>query len=213
VRELLHTEAHQDVAAASPVPATLVAEQVMRRLSDAVTPPGIVAVVETPATDGPVPVRGPVLVLDRLNDPGNVGTLIRSSAALGASAVLIVGDSADPFGPKAVRASAGACYHLAVLRRDGLASTIDELHAAGLRCFALAAAGEASIVTVAGQHDVALVLGSESHGLSADGSRLDTLRIPMAQPIESLNVAAAGAIALHVLNGTAPDVTPEASGA
>lgn len=203
VREVLHTEDHADIVEGlRDVVATLVAPTVMRRLSGAVTPPGVVAVVATPASDGPLPTGGPVLVLDRLNDPGNVGTLIRSAAALGAVAVVIVGDGADPFGPKAVRASAGACYHVPVLRRQRLTEVVAGLREAGLRSFGLAAHGERSIDAVAGHTDVALVLGSESHGLDTDGPGLDgLLRIPMAGRVESLNVAAAGAIALHSLGG------------
>jgi RNA methyltransferase, TrmH family len=190
--------------------ATLVAPAAMRRLTGAVTPPGVVAVVDTPPTDRPLPSGGPVLVLDRLNDPGNVGTLVRSAAALGAVAVVIVGDSADPFGPKAVRASAGACYHVPVLRRERLEDVLAALRSAGLHCFGLAADAAWTVDSVAGRSDVALVLGSESHGLgseiaTSDGARLDgLLRIPMSGDVESLNVAAAGAIALHVVVHGAP---------
>ncbi len=200
VVELLHTDEHEDVSRAHPdVPASSVSEAVMRKVSEAVTAPGIVAVVTTPPIDAALPVGGPVLVLDRLNDPGNVGTLIRSAAALGASAVVITGESADPFGPKAVRASAGSCYHLPVLRRAALADAVMALRDAGLEPFGLAASGGREVASLAGRTDVALVLGSESHGLDAGHGDLERVRIPMAREVESLNVAAAGAIALHVL--------------
>jgi len=200
VRELLHTDEHEDVARAHPdVPATLVSGGAMRKVSEAVTPPGIVAVVATPPSEAALPGEGPVLVLDRLNDPGNVGTLIRSAAALGASAVVLTGESADPFGPKAVRASAGSCYHLPVLRRVALAETLTELRESGLEPFGLAASGARDIATLAGRTDLALVLGSEAHGLGAGLIDLERVRIRMAREVESLNVAAAGAIAMHVL--------------
>jgi tRNA G18 (ribose-2'-O)-methylase SpoU len=201
VREVLHTDEHADLVAGAPgVIATLVAPAAMRRLSGAVTPPGVIAVVDTPASDGPLPSGGPVLVLDRLNDPGNVGTLIRSAAALGATAVVVVGTAADPFGPKTVRASSGACYRVPVLRRDTLSEVVGGLRAVGMRSFGLAADAEHTIDAVAGCSDVALVLGSESHGLSDGDVGLDgVLRIPMVGGVESLNVAAAGAIALHTL--------------
>jgi len=172
---------------------------VMRRISEAVTPPGLVAVVETPPTDAPMPAEGPVLVLDRLNDPGNVGTLIRSAAALGATAVVITGEAADPFGPKAVRASAGSCYHIPVLRRPQIVDALAELRSAGLQPFGLAASAAEEVTTLTGRADVALVLGSESHGLGTGPADLARVRIAMAPEVESLNVAAAGAIALHVL--------------
>jgi TrmH family RNA methyltransferase len=201
VRELLFVAEHEDIARAHPdVPSTLVGDAVMRRLSDAVTPPGIVGVVTTPESDAALPPGGPVLVLHRLNDPGNVGTLIRSAAALGAHSVIVTGDAADPFGPKAVRASAGSCYHVPVLRRSDLDAAVAELRAAALEPFGLAASGGREIATLTGRTDVALVLGSEAHGLGVSASDMERVRIPMAREVESLNVAAAGAIALHVLS-------------
>jgi TrmH family RNA methyltransferase len=204
VRELLHTDDHEDLVRAHPdVAATHVTDAVMRRISEAVTPPGIVAVVETPPGDAASPAGGPVLVLDRLNDPGNVGTLIRSAAALGATAVVIAGEGADPFGPKAVRASAGSCYHIPVLRRPHIVDALAELRSAGIEPFGLAASAVDEVTTLAGRSDVALVLGSESHGLGAGPADLVRVRIAMVPEVESLNVAAAGAIALHVLAGRA----------
>jgi len=206
VVEVFHTEDHGDLVAALPagVRHTQVDERVMARLSDAVTPQGVVAVVRTPDLDGPAPAHGPILVLDRVSDPGNVGTLIRTAAALGAS-VLSAG-GADPFGPKAVRASAGTCYRTSIHRRQHLVSVAEELRTSGRRLIGLAADGSRTVAELATElagADFALVVGAEPAGIESSGrASLDVLvRIPMQGGVESLNVAAAGAIALHALIG------------
>jgi TrmH family RNA methyltransferase len=206
VVELLHTEQHADLVVGLPhgVRHTCVDDRVMARLSDAVTPQGVVAVVRTPDLDGPAAAGGPILVLDRVSDPGNVGTLIRTAAALGAS-VLSAG-GADPFGPKAVRASAGTCYRTGIQRRPDLVSAAEELRASGRRLIGLAADGTRSVTEMAAElagEDFALVVGAEPEGIESSGRAiLDVMvRIPMRGGVESLNVAAAGAIALHTLIG------------
>jgi len=204
VVELLHTELHADLVRMLPAGTrhTRVDERVMERLSDAVTPQGVVAVVRTPDLARPVPATGPVLILDRVADPGNVGTLVRTAAALGVHVVAAGG--ADPFGPKAVRASAGTCYRTGIVRRTDLDEALDELRASGRRLVGLAADGPIMLRELAvqlGGVDFGLVVGSEPAGIAASGrAALDVMvRIPMRGGVESLNVAAAGAIALHAL--------------
>jgi len=206
VVEVLHTQEHADLAAALPsnVRRTCVDDRVMGRLSDAVTPQGVVAVVRTPDLEQPLPSTGAVLVLDRVSDPGNVGTLVRTAAALGVGVLSIGG--ADPFGPKAVRAAAGTCYRTSIQRRADLMGAIGELHASGRTLLGLAADGPRTLSEAGAElagADFALVVGSEPDGIATAGrSGLDVMvRIPMRGGVESLNVAAAGAIALHVLIG------------
>lgn len=174
----------------------------MERLSDAVTPPGIVAVVETPGTQLMPPASGHLLVLDGVSDPGNVGTLIRSATAFGAAVVSVGG--ADPFGPKAVRASAGTCYSASIHRLDERASVLTEIRGDGRFVLGLTADGGTTLDAIRSEVPavgVALVVGSEPHGLSLSvRSTIDAgVRIPMAEAVESLNVAAAGAIAMYAL--------------
>jgi RNA methyltransferase, TrmH family len=183
---------------------TLVDPRVMARLSDASTPPGILAVVRTPDMSRPPASTGSLLVLDGVSDPGNVGTLVRSAAAFGAAVVSVGG--ADPFGPKVVRASAGTCYRTPIHRIDDAAGLAGVLRGEGRPVLGLAAEGARTLEQAAREvpaHGVVLVVGSEPHGLGADvRGAVDTLvRIPMREGVESLNVAAAGAIAMHALMG------------
>jgi len=207
VEELFHTPAHDPIASSlgGTHRVTRVDDRVMARLSDQPTPPGILAVVRTPDLSGPVPELGPVLVLDGVADPGNVGTLVRTATALGVAVVSIGG--ADPFGPKVVRASAGTCYRARLCRADAIDAVASDLRVGGRPILGLAAEGERTVREVAAGiagSGFVLVVGAEPHGIAA-GTRgaLDGLvRIPMAGEVESFNVAAAGAIALYALTGT-----------
>ena len=130
--------------------------------------------------------RWPLVVLDRVQDPGNVGAIARSAAAAGAPSLVVLEGSADPFGAKAVRASAGHVFNLAVTR-----ATWADLE--GLRCTGAGVDGQPLDEVDLGATE-ALVLGSEAHGLSRP---LQKVAIPMAPGVESLNVAAAAAVLLY----------------
>jgi TrmH family RNA methyltransferase len=137
-------------------------------------------------SDLPLYEQRPVaLALWRVADPGNVGTLIRTADAFGASVELSPG-SADPTGPKALRASAGALFRVPLGEAAG-------------RRIALVAHGDRPLADVELQPPVVFVLGSEREGLPADlAARCDELAtIPTPGAAESLNVGAAGAIALY----------------
>jgi TrmH family RNA methyltransferase len=158
------------------------------------------------AAVAPLPAPGPdaltgdlTVVLVDVADPGNTGTLMRTAEAAGAVAVACCGSTADPFGPKAVRASAGSVLRLAVLADRDVAEILGALGAAGATRLGLATDGPEPYDTVDLTGPVAIVLGSEAHGLPtglAPGAGLvDRLvSIPMAGRTESLNVATAGAI-------------------
>jgi TrmH family RNA methyltransferase len=168
-------------------------ERVFASVSQTVTPRGILAVARhRPATVAAAlqaarSAGWPLVVLDGVQDPGNVGTICRTAAAAGAPALVVLGGGADPFGPKAVRASAGNVFRLTVARGGW-----DELH--GVRGYGAAPCGGLSLdeADLAGAGLVAL--GAEAHGLRNPG--LDTVTIPMAPGVESLNVAAAAAVLL-----------------
>ncbi len=137
-----------------------------------------------------------VLVLVDVGDPGNVGTLLRVAEAAGASTVLCLGESADPFNPKAVRASAGSVFSVGVVVDKEVFGTVQALGAKGWAVTATSpradlAFDEADLVV-----PTALVLGSEPHGLPTqlESAATRTVRIPMVGRAESLNVAMAGAV-------------------
>lgn len=139
-----------------------------------------------------------VLVLDSLEDPHNVGTLLRSAEAAGVHGVLFPTHRQAPLSPSAVKASAGAIEHLLLCPVDDLAGALSDLHAHGLRV--AGADGEAPLT--ARQSDLrgplAIVVGSEGQGLGPTVRRRCDLfmRIPMRGAVGSLNAAVAGSILL-----------------
>ena len=151
-----------------------------------------------------------LLVLDSLEDPQNVGTLLRSAEAAGVHGVVFPTERQAPLSPAAVKASAGATEHLLLSPVDDLASTLTDLHLRGVRIVgsdgdAALAAREADL-----RGPVALVVGSEGHGLSpAVRRRCDLfVRLPMRGAIDSLNAAVAGSILLFEILGQRDAANP-----
>ena len=171
-----------------------VSESVMAVCSDTESPQGLLAVVPIPQL--PVP-ESPTLtlVLDRLRDPGNLGTLLRTALAAGVDQVLLLPGTVDPTNPKAVRGGAGAHFRLPIsmVGWDGLEQAI-----AGCPAVLSTPAGGADYAEFDWREPVALVVGGEAAGA---GERIRssierTVSIPMAAEVESLNVSAATAVLL-----------------
>lgn len=183
------------------VPSFQFAAALMTSLSEVETHQGLLALVDRPRFHGDWLGKKDIflLVLDRLQDPGNVGTLFRTAEAAGVSGVLLTRGCADPLSPKALRASAGSAFrlpHLLDLGPDELLSALApriDLVAAVAGPLAVSLFGEASLTL-----PLALALGSEGSGLDPriEKAASRRVRIPGAREVESLNVAAAGAIAL-----------------
>lgn len=145
-----------------------------------------------------------VVILEDIRDHTNVGAIFRSVAALGADAVLITPECADPLYRRSVRVSMGTVLQVPWTRIPSWPAGIDELRAAGFTVASLALTDDS--VTLAEFADsrlerVALVFGTEGHGLSARTitSSDAVVRIPMAHGVDSLNVAAAAAVTIYAL--------------
>lgn len=140
-----------------------------------------------------------VLVLDGVQDPGNLGTLARSAAAFGCEAVVCLPGTVDPWNPKSVRASAGSLFRLPVVQTSPM--ELGEWLARHGYLLAAAEAGAPAIGTEPLPQRVALVLGNEGAGLTEEVAATceRRLSIPMKGGTESLNVAVAGAILLYEL--------------
>ncbi|MCC5948555.1 MAG: RNA methyltransferase [Nitriliruptoraceae bacterium] len=179
---------------------TLVDEPVLAKLSDARHPQGVLAVARsvTSALERVVG-HGVLVVLDRVADPGNAGTILRTADALGAGAVVLTTGSVDVFAPKVVRAAVGSTYHLPIVVDVALPEVVAACRAVGQPVLGLDAGGEVGLERLAGPASIALVLGNEAHGLDAGSAgTLDGLvSIALHPRAESLNVAAAAAIAIH----------------
>lgn len=170
---------------------------VLGRVGDVVTSPGMLAVAALASvTPRAFADASLVVVAVDVADPGNAGSLLRSAEAAGAAGVVFCGDSVDVRNPKVARASAGACFGVAVGEGDDPVDTLETLRSHGLRRLGTAAAGgtppEAHDLTV----PVAFVVGGEARGLPAGLERVleGHLTIPMQGAAESLNVATAAAV-------------------
>jgi TrmH family RNA methyltransferase len=171
---------------------------VLARVLDPVTPRAVAAVcTRRPTALDDLPSSGTVVVLADLADPGNVGTLVRSAAAFGATAVVVTPSTADPFAPKAVRASAGAVLDVLVVEAD-LVVAIASLAAQDRAIWVADAHGQRTIDDAPADRAVALVVGNESHGVPSDlgPAATTSVRIPMAGGPGSCNAAVAGSILL-----------------
>jgi TrmH family RNA methyltransferase len=164
-----------------------------RAATQTVTPQGVIAIARvheaspSEAMQAARNGRWPLVVLDGVQDPGNVGAICRTAAAAGAPALVALQGSADPYGAKAVRASAGNVFRLTVAR-----GTWSDLR--GLDGYGAASSGGESLMDAPIENAGMIVLGSETHGLSRRD--LKTVTVPLSDGVESLNVAAAAALIL-----------------
>lgn len=197
------------MATKSGVAVSTVTARAIRALSDTVSPAGIVALCRSVVCEpgqvvsGAVGVGTPRLVAigQALAEPGNVGTLIRVSDALGADAVWLTEGAADPENTKAVRASAGSLFHLPVVRGIGEADLVALARAQGLQVAVATADGEVDVEHADEQlaRPTAWIFGNEAHGVPAALAEAADLRvrIPIRGRAESLNIVTAASICLH----------------
>jgi RNA methyltransferase, TrmH family len=190
------------VSLLSEVPVHLVTERAAKLLSDTVSPVGLVAVCLVPEVSLSSVLDGSpqlIAVAVETSDPGNAGTLIRLADAMGADALILAGNSVDPYNPKCLRSSAGSIFSVPVLSVPDTLGLISELMYAELVVMASTLDGETSLDDVGLDGPTAWLFGSEAHGLSVDVAAAADVRvkIPMAGGAESLNVAAAAAICLY----------------
>ncbi|WP_195278459.1 RNA methyltransferase [Clostridium sp. J1101437_171009_A5] len=175
-----------------------VPEGLFESLSTVETPQGVLAVCRRPETALPETMApGGYLVLDGLQDPGNVGTIWRTADALGAAGVVLLPRCADPFSPKTVRSTMGACFRLPVWETD-LDHLCPRLEAAEIPLYATALREDTADVRELPLERAAVVIGSEGRGISQEAlARCEkTIRIPMRERCESLNAAAAATVVL-----------------
>jgi TrmH family RNA methyltransferase len=139
-----------------------------------------------------------VLVLDRIQDPGNLGTMIRTADAAGFDTVLLGKGTVDPFNAKVVRATQGSLFHVNVRAVD-LLETLPELKSEGFHVYGTALAKATSYEQVDFKDKVALVIGNEAQGVHNDVLDLcDTrVHIPVLGDAESLNAAVAAGILMY----------------
>ena len=186
--------------AAGALPVYLLSGHVMCAICDAKTPQGAAALCAYPQEDAPL--QGDWLIaLDGVQDPGNVGTLLRTMDAAGFHGMLLDEKTADPYGPKALRASMGAVFRVPAARCADLPERLAHLAAQGYDILAGDLRGEPFYRRPPTKKKACIVIGNEGAGISPAVLEKATLRVklPMAGGAESLNAAVAGSIMMYDL--------------
>jgi TrmH family RNA methyltransferase len=201
-----HVRTVASAAEAAGARVSVVNEQVLAALTETVTPQGIVAVCRQRHVDlAAALARSPslVVVLARIADPGNAGTVLRTADAAGAGVVVFPDGSVDPYNGKCVRASAGSLFHVDVVRGGTAEDSMATLRSAGFTVLAADAHGEHDLEALLDDGRLggrtAWVFGSEAHGLpeAVAGAADARVRVPIHGRAESLNLAAAAAVCLY----------------
>ncbi|MBO5999132.1 MAG: RNA methyltransferase [Lachnospiraceae bacterium] len=182
------------------VPAAVVSDDVFRHVCDTVTPQGILCTAALPEAGMKDMLDGMplILILDGIQDPGNLGTIFRSAAAAGATGIIMSRDTADITGPKAVRSTMSAIFRTPYYYAEDLAGEIGLLKAKGLRVFAAAADKDHIYTRMPWNTPCAVIIGNEGNGISAKvmAAADCPVSIPMRKDVESLNAAVAASILL-----------------
>jgi RNA methyltransferase, TrmH family len=176
----------------------LVSPEVLTAMATTIHPDGVVAIAQyRPQLQPPLKRLG--LVLETIQDPGNLGTIIRTASAVAADAVCLSPDCVDPFSPKVLRASAGMGLQLPVSTWPDLVSPLQAYRAQGWQLLATVPQAEQLYWQVDFNRPSLILLGNEGAGLSPELLELasDQIRIPLAAGVESLNVAVASALILY----------------
>ena len=173
----------------------MVTDELFLRISTEKTPQGVLAVVKLPDTTVKPP-QGSCILLDRLQDPGNVGTVIRTANAAGYTDIYLI-NCADAFSPKSVRASMGGVFHVNIYE-GGYDEVFAAIEGASLICADMN--GE-NIFDFTAPEKFCLCIGNEGGGVSDTVCQRAeyTVKIPMRETCESLNAAVSAAIAMYVL--------------
>lgn len=184
----------------------LVGEAVADKLSDTRSPQGLFCVFPREVqTFSALRRGGRYLCMEHVQDPANVGALLRSAAAFGFEGAVLCGACADPFAPKAARASMGTLLRMALVFADETKQAIDAFHEYGVTVVAAALEHSVPLETAgtAFPGGVAVLIGNEGGGLLPQTiAAADTaVRIPMANGVESLNAAVAGSVLLWHFRG------------
>lgn len=212
VREIVARPDHEllQVAQARGIDVHPAQDHVVSAICETKTSQGIVAECTIPdfAVLDVVTRTGPVVVCDRLADPGNLGTIVRTAEAVGAAGVIVTSGSVDAWNPKAVRASAGSCFRVPIAQADSALAAVRELQHAGRFVLGLSADADLSVFEALERGSAegrdpgsfAWVVGSEAHGVSDDALRAvdERVSIPMHARVESLNAAISVAVCLYL---------------
>lgn len=180
----------------------IVSADIFRKISDTQTPQGILTVLRQPeyrleellARTNPL-----FVVLENLQDPGNLGTIVRTGEGAGITGVIMSEKTVDIFNPKVIRATMGSIYRVPFVYVKDMADTLEKLHEHGVHTYAAHLKGEAYYSEFSFDKPTAFLIGNEGNGLQKETADLaeQYLKIPMEGQVESLNAAVATALLMY----------------
>lgn len=188
---------------------TVLSSELFDRLADTSTSQGILAVIKKNEEDPfegfrKLTEKGSVVILDRLQDPGNVGTIIRTAEGAGMAGVIIVKGTADPFSPKVVRSCAGSIVRMPVIAFDSAREVIEASKEAGVDLVVTDVASGKPYTEAIGSRgkNLGIVIGNEGEGVSEEFRKSAgvLVTIPMEGKLESLNASVAAALLMYESN-------------
>ena len=180
-----------------------VTEKVFNLLSDVKTPPGILAVIEKKSNSSKIDYSQDIIVaLDGIQDPGNLGTMVRTGEGAGISGVIMNQTTVDLFNPKTIRSTMGSIYRVPFYVASDLKETISDLKKQGIKVYAAHLKGTLSYDEPDYKEPTAFMIGNEGNGLSDEIADLaDTyIKIPMEGKVESLNAAISATLLMYETN-------------
>lgn len=189
----------EQVLKGSGITAQVLSDHVYAHISDTKTPQGILCIVARKEYKTPQMLEGDcpfLLVLDNLQDPGNLGTIVRTAEAAGVTGIILSNDSVDMYNPKTIRSTMGSVYRMRFCYVEDTAKVIDELNESGIRTYAAHLKGKHSYEQEDYCEPCAFLIGNEGNGLrDTVAEKADTyIRIPMKGCVESLNAAVAASV-------------------
>jgi len=175
-----------------------VSDKVFKSLTDVNSPQGILAIVEKPSKNEIDFSKDLYLILDNIQDPGNMGTILRTADSIALTQIIVPKGNADSYNPKVVRSTMGAIFRVNVIEVEDLAKTIKEMKKHKIQVLATDLATDLSIYDVSYKKS-AIVIGNEGNGVSKEILDLadKKIKIPMPGKTESLNAAVATGIILY----------------
>ncbi|MBR7147559.1 MAG: RNA methyltransferase [Firmicutes bacterium] len=184
------------------IPSAVASPSLFLKAANTDTPQGVIAWVEKPRWTEEqffAPAGGNIIVLDRLQDPGNLGTILRTADSAGFSGALILKGSGDIYGPKTVRAATGTLFRLPVLFSDGPEEAMSLLRNHGKKVFATALENSETYFACDLRYDAAIVIGNEGNGICQEilTGADQNITIPMEGKTESLNAGIAAGVLMY----------------
>lgn len=176
-------------------------DKLFQEISDTENPQGIMAVVKMRRQKLEEMIEGGdfFLILDSLQDPGNMGTIVRTADAAGVSGIIISRGCVDIYNPKVLRSTMGSVFHVPFCFSENLQDTILALKAKGLKVFAAHLNGDSNYFEINMKNSTAIIIGNEANGICKEvAEQADTLvKIPMPGKSESLNASVAASILMY----------------